>query len=323
MRRGWRSVLLLMSMIALSWARAEAGLNVVATTEHSAAIVKIVGGDRLAVAYLGRGDQDPRAIEPKSSFLVSLNRADLLIVNGQGLEAAWLPTVLSDSTNARLREGKPGYLDASQGAKLLPYDPKEVESPFPVKALVALNAVFGKGSEDLRLGNNPYYWLDPANGEAIARTMSERLALLDLSNAEFYHANYERFASRLRERLRAWDAVMKSFEGMEIVSYRRSWTYLARRHGLKVLDYVEPKEPLVLGPTNLYNPPDRDEKSLLIAKMRQNHIKLLVAETYQDQALRETAHAACFGQSTRRHRRLLPAVRAHLSGAFPSAESIR
>ena len=29
MRRGWRSVLLLMSMIALSWARAEAGLNVV------------------------------------------------------------------------------------------------------------------------------------------------------------------------------------------------------------------------------------------------------------------------------------------------------
>jgi len=115
--------------------------------------------------------------------------------------------------------------------------------------------------------------------------MSERLALLDLPNAEFYHANYERFASRLRERLRAWDAVMKSFEGMEIVSYRRSWTYLARRHGLKVLDYVEPKEPLVLGPTNLYNPPDRDEKSLLIAKMRQNHIKLLVAETYQDQAL--------------------------------------
>ena len=285
MRRGWKGVLLLMSLIALSWAWAEAGLNVVATTEHYAAIAKIVGGDRLAVAYLGRGDQDPRAIEPKASFSVPLNRADLLIVNGQGLEEAWLPTVLSDSTNARLREGKPGYLDASQGANLLPYDSKEIESPFLIKALVALNAVFGKGSEDLRLGNNPYYWLDPANGETIAKAISERVALLDLPNAEFYQANYERFASRLRERLRAWDAMMKSFAGAEIVSYRRSWTYLARRHGLRVLAYVEPKEPLVLGPTNLYNPPDRDEKSLLIARMRQSHVKLLVAETYQDQAL--------------------------------------
>src|SRR6266540_6069991 len=176
---------------------------------------------------------------------VQLSGHRLLIVNGQGLEEAWLPTVLSDSTNARLREGKPGYLDASQGATLLPYDPKEVESPFLVKALVALNAVFGKGSEDLTLGNNPYYWLDPANGEAIARAISERLALLDLPHAEFYGANYARFASRLRERLQTWDAMMRPFEGREIVSYRRSWTYLARRHGLRVLDYVEPKEPLV------------------------------------------------------------------------------
>ena len=285
MRGGWKGALLLVGMVALSYAWAEAGLNVVASTEHYAAIATIVGEDRVAVGCLGKGYQDPRAIEPKPSFSVLLNRADLLIVNGQGLETAWLPTALANSTNARLREGKPGYVDASAGANLLSYDPKELGGPFLLKAVAALSAVFGKGSEDVKFGNNPYYWLDPANGETIARVICERLALLDRPGAEIYRANYERFASRLREKLQGWDSMMKPFEGTELISYRRSWTYLARRHGIKILDYIEPKEPLVLGPTNVYNPPGWDDIDMLIAKMQQSRVKLILAETYQDQAL--------------------------------------
>lgn len=287
MRRGWKRVLLLIGMMALGQARAWARLNVLATTEHYAAIAKIVGGGRVATAYLARGDQDPHAIEPKRSFSVLLNRADLLIVNGQGLEAAWLPTALADSTNSRIREGKPGYLDASQGASLIPYDPGELERPFLFNALVILNSLFGKGGQEVRLGSNHHYWLDPANGEAIARAIFERLALLDPPRADFYQANYERFASRLKEKLKEWDTLMKPFEGAEIVSYHRSWTYLARRHGIKILDYVEPKEPLVQGPTNVYHPPDGDEISSLTARMRRGRVKLVLAESYQDQAVAE------------------------------------
>src|SRR5439155_23452878 len=109
--RGWKLILLLVGLTALTHASAEAKVNVVATTEHEAAVARIVGGDRITVAYLAKGTQDPHAIVPKRSFAVHLNRADLLIVNGQGLETAWLPTALAESTNARIREGKPGYLD--------------------------------------------------------------------------------------------------------------------------------------------------------------------------------------------------------------------
>jgi len=35
---------------------------------------------------------------------------------------------------------------------------------------------------------------------------------------------------------------MEPFRGMQLVSYHRSWNYLLRRHGLKVFDYIEPKE---------------------------------------------------------------------------------
>jgi zinc/manganese transport system substrate-binding protein len=288
-----RLVLLLVGLTALVHARAEAKMNVVATTEHEAAIARVVGGDRINVAYLARGTQDPHSIVPKRSFSVSLNRADLLIANGQGLETAWLPTALAECTNGRIREGKPGYLDASIGAALIPYDPGDVKAPPLIRGLVALQSLVVPNPPDLKAGYNHHYWLDPANGDSTAKAILDKLVLLDPTNATVFQANYERFAAKLKGKLDEWDARMKPFEGMEIVSYHRSWTYLARRHGLKIVGYVEPSEPLLPSSTNLENPPDRDEKAVLIARMAQSRVKLVVAESYQDQALlKEIAQAA-------------------------------
>ena len=280
-----RLILLLIGLTALVHARAEAKVNVVATTEHEAALARVVGGDRINVAYLAKGTQDPHTIVPKRSFSVSLNRADLLIVNGQGLETAWLPTALAECTNARIREGKPGYLDASIGAALIPYDPGDVKAPPLIRGLVALQSLVVSKPPDLTAGYNHHYWLDPANGNSIAKAILDKLVLLDPANATVFQANYDRFAAKLREKLVEWDARMRPFEGMEIVSYHRSWTYLAQRHGLKIVGYIEPSEPLLPSSTNLDNPPDRDEKAVLIARMAQSRAKLVVAEPYQDLAM--------------------------------------
>jgi len=280
-----RLILFLVGLTALVHARAEAKVNVVATTEHEAAIARVVGGDRINVAYLAKGTQDPHTIVPKRSFSVSLNRADLLIVNGQGLETVWLPTALAECTNARIREGKPGYLDASIGAALIPYDPGDVKAPPLIRGLVALQSLVVSKPPDLTAGYNHHYWLDPANGNSIAKAILDKLVLLDRANATVFQANYDRFAAKLREKLVEWDARMRPFEGMEIVSYHRSWTYLAQRHGLKIVGYIEPSEPLLPSSTNLDNPPDRDEKAVLIARMAQSRAKLVVAEPYQDLAM--------------------------------------
>ena len=206
---------------------------------------------------------------------------------------AWLPTALAESTNARIREGKPGYLDASIGAALIPYDPADVKAPPLIRGLVALQSLVVSKPPDLTAGYNHHYWLDPANGNSTAKAILDKLVLLDPSNATVFKANYERFAAKLKEKLVVWDAQMKPFEGTEIASYHRSWTYLARRHGLKIVGYIEPSEPLLLSSTNLDNPPDRDEKAVLIARMAQSRAKLVVAETYQDLALlKEIAGAA-------------------------------
>lgn len=303
MRHVLRPIVLALAVLLVQSAPGAAAVRVVATTEHLAAIARIVGGNRIVVDFMVKGSRDPHAADPRPSLSTLLNRADLLIVNGQGLEAAWLPSVIASSTNNRTRESKPGQLDASVGASLLPYDPKELDAPFLVKALVAVAGLVAGRREEFQLGQNHHYWLDPANGAAIARAIADRLALLDPSNAEFYRSNHATFAARLKVKLDDWDQQMKPFAGMEIVSYHRSWTYLAARHGLKTAAYVEPREPLLLAPTKLSIAPDAEDVTALIAGMAQRRVRVLVAETYQDRdllqdiAARSGAHLALLPSS--------------------------
>ena len=89
-----------------------AGLNVVTTTTDLAALVHEVGGDRVEVKSLCRGDQDPHYLEPKPSLALSLNRADLLVEVGLQLEIGWLPVLLTQSRNPRVQPGESGHFSA-------------------------------------------------------------------------------------------------------------------------------------------------------------------------------------------------------------------
>ena len=61
------------------------------TTEDLAALAREVGGDQVNVDSIARGYQDPHFVEPKPSFLLKLQKADLLVVVGLQLEIGWLP----------------------------------------------------------------------------------------------------------------------------------------------------------------------------------------------------------------------------------------
>ena len=100
-------------------ARAQGTLNVVTTTEDLAAIAREVGGDRIAVESIARGYQDPHFVEAKPSFILKLQKADALIAVGRELEIGWVPPLVTQSRNAKIQPGGPGYLDASLTAKIL------------------------------------------------------------------------------------------------------------------------------------------------------------------------------------------------------------
>ena len=86
-------------------AHAAAPLNVVATTEDLGSIAREVGGDKIKVESLARGYQDPHFVEAKPSFVLKLNKADLLIAVGRELEIGWLPPLVTQARNPKVQPG--------------------------------------------------------------------------------------------------------------------------------------------------------------------------------------------------------------------------
>ena len=73
-----------------------------------------------------RAVQDPHFVEPKPSYILRLQRADLLVAIGRDLEAGWLPPLVRQSRNAAVQPGARGYLDASRTVRILDIPPGQI-----------------------------------------------------------------------------------------------------------------------------------------------------------------------------------------------------
>lgn len=234
-----------------------ATLNVVTTTEDLASLTREVGGDRVNVEALARGYQDPHFVEPKPSFILRLQRANLLIVVGRDLELGWLPPLIQQSRNARIQPGAVGYLDASLSARIL-----EIPTGQITRAM-----------GDVHPLGNPHYWLEPGNGRRIAEAIAKKLVELSSVDAAYFNRRYADFDSRVAENERRWDSMMAPYKGLKIVSYHRSWPNFAERFGIDVIGYVEPRPGI---------PPSAAHTRDLIQEMRRQNVKILLVEPYFD-----------------------------------------
>ena len=81
---------------------ASAELRVVASTPDVADITRQIGGERVSVVTIAEGSQDPHKVPVKPSFVTKLNRADALVVQGLGLEHAFLPPLLEVASNPKI-----------------------------------------------------------------------------------------------------------------------------------------------------------------------------------------------------------------------------
>lgn len=250
----------LLALVSLLLAAAPASgvVRVVTSTSDLASIAQSVGGRRVEAISLAKGYQDPHFVEPKPSFILRLSRADLLIVAGLDLETGYLPPLLDQSRNAKIRPGSAGYLDASVGCEIL-------ERP---------SGVVTRAMGDVHPFGNPHYWLDPRNGRVIARAVAAKLGALDPAGAAEYKANLAAFEARLTEGEKRWDALLAPFAGTEVVTYHNSWPNFLKRFKLKAAGYVEPKPGV---------PPSPAHTIALINLMRTKRIPVILMEPYFDE----------------------------------------
>jgi zinc/manganese transport system substrate-binding protein len=258
--RSRSAVLTLGALLSASFAgpaHAAGPLNVVTTTEDLAAIAREVGGDRIKAESLSRGYQDPHFVEAKPSFVLKLNKADLLIAVGRELEIGWLPPLITQSRNSRIQPGGDRYLDASLTARIL-----EIPTGQITRAM-----------GDVHPSGNPHYWLDPENGKRIAKAIEGKLAAITPGDAAYFAQHEEDFEKRVSDGEKRWLAMMAPFKGTKVVTYHRSWPNFAERFGLDVIGYVEPKPGI---------PPSPSHTLELIKEMKRQNVKIILVEPYFD-----------------------------------------
>jgi zinc/manganese transport system substrate-binding protein len=248
------SVALLMAPSAFGQGK----LNVVATTEDLASIAREVGGDRVSVEAIARGYQDPHFVEAKPSFILKLQKADVLVAVGLELEIGWLPPLIQQSRNAKIQPGADGYLDASTQVRKL-----EIPTGQITRAM-----------GDVHPLGNPHYWLDPENGKIVAREIAAKLSQLRPAEKPYFDSRLADFENRVTEGEKRWTAAIAPFRGVKVVTYHRSFPNFADRFGLNVVGYVEPRPGI---------PPSPSHTLELIQEMNRQQIKIILMEPYFDQ----------------------------------------
>jgi len=244
-------------MLAAAPAPAQNKLNVITTTEDLAAIAREVGGDRITVESIARGYQDPHFVEAKPSFILKLQKADLLVVVGRELEIGWLPPLITQSRNARIQVGANGYLDASTRARILDIPQGEIT----------------RAMGDVHPLGNPHYWLDPENGKVIAQEIFDKLAQLRPGDRAAFEQRLNIVVSRLNESEKRWLATMAPYKGTKVVTYHRSFSNFADRFGLNVIGYIEPRPGI---------PPTPQHTLDVINEMKRQNVKLVLVEPFFD-----------------------------------------
>jgi zinc/manganese transport system substrate-binding protein len=251
------SPFILFAALVASVASAQSKLNVIAATEDLASIGREVGGDRIAIEALARGYQDPHFVEAKPSFILKLQRADVLIAVGRELEIGWLPPLIQQSRNSKIQPGAEGYLDASLNAQIL-----EIPTTQVTRAM-----------GDVHPLGNPHYWMDPENGKRIAKEIADKFSQLRPGDRAYFDQRLSDFTARLDTAEKRWLAQMAPYKGTKVVTYHRSFPNFAERFGLDIVGYVEPRPGI---------PPTPQHTLDLINEMKRQNVKLVLVEPYFD-----------------------------------------
>ena len=302
-----KRIILLAGALLLAIADASsAQVNVVTTLPDYADFARRIGGDRVTVDAIVKGDQDAHFIRPKPSFVGMVARADLLVSTGLDLEL-WLPTVVNKSGNARVRSGKTGYCAAAHGMRLLekPTTMSRVEGGVhihgnphvtcsPINMVVAIHniaagltnadpdgkAIYEAGRDrlvadlDRRLFGEKLVSL---LGGKTLRAMAEKGTLIPFLEKKSFRG------TRLIEHLGGWMKQMMPLRGKPIVTYHKNWIYFVRLFGLTELGTIEPKPGI---------PPSPKHVTGLISLMDERDVKIVLAANYFDeQKVRSVADA--------------------------------
>ncbi|QJU56202.1 zinc ABC transporter substrate-binding protein [Herbiconiux sp. SALV-R1] len=220
---------------------ATGGLKVVATTTQVADFTREIAGDAASVTQLIQPNQSAHSYDPSAADLSALASADVLVINGAGLEE-WLDDAISAS-------GFDGVtIDASTGIQL---SEEEAGDEHAHEEGTEDDHAHEEGSGDEAAGDdhdhaheggNPHIWTDPARAEQMVATIESGLAAADPAAASDFTANADAYEKKLAE-LDDWireNVDQVPADKRLLVSNHDAFTYFVDAYGITYVGSVIP-----------------------------------------------------------------------------------
>lgn len=165
-----------------------------------------IGGDKINLINLVPTGMEPHDWEPSPNDIVKLEKADVFIYNGAGMEH-WVGKVLESVDSERLV-----VVETAKGLKLLEgIDDHEEDL---------------KEKDDEELKYDPHVWLNPMLAKQQMEAIKEAFVLADPSNKEFYENNYTDYAEELDELFEEFTSTLSAFEHRDIIVAHQAYGYL-------------------------------------------------------------------------------------------------
>lgn len=243
-------------LTALLTTLAFGSINIDTTYSTLGAVAKKVGGDKVSVTVLGSPKYDPHFIVPKPSLLSKLRSADLLIINGGGLELGWLPPLLRGANNAKIQNGAKGFLDMSHYVHM-------------INVPTSVSRAFG----DVHAQGNPHYSTDPYVVLTMAKAIEQKLAMLDPENEKVYKENLDTLTKEWNIYLKKLDAKMQMCSDKKVIQYHLLFNYFLKRYNYKSFGTIEPLPGIA---------PSSKHTVQLINTMNKNGVKTILQDVYHE-----------------------------------------
>lgn len=172
-----------------------------------------IGGDKVTVAAMLPQGSEPHDWEPTPADIAALEKADVFIYNGAGLEE-WVDTVLEAHKGTDLV-----VVEAAAAVDIL--SPEEDGHDH------------GGGNENhSHSAADPHVWLSPGNACKQMEAICHAFAQADPDNAGYYQENFRRYAVELDALDKEFRDTLDPLPHKEIVVAHQAFGYLCHDYGL-------------------------------------------------------------------------------------------
>ena len=210
-------------------------------------LAKAVGGDKIEVQSLAKGDV--HSYEPKPNDMKAVAKARIFIAAGLEFEEAWIPRFKASAKNLVV-----------------------VKSDAKIAKLKEERGEQAEHDEKHEAHVDPHVWLNPMLAITMARNISDALIDMDKANKDFYLENFQKLMNDLLAFDESAKESLAGLKNRKFVVYHPAWGYFAAHYDLEQISIERSgKEPKI------------DEMASTLKMIKDENIKVIFADPNRSQ----------------------------------------